>query len=71
MKFTKKSFLALLLTILPLLTFAQEKGLDQKIDEAFKPVSDFFSAVIFFKIGDVPFVLILLVASALFFTIYL
>ena len=70
MKFTKKSFLALLLTILPLLTFAQEKGLDQKIDEAFKPVSDFFSAVIFFKIGDVPFVLILLVASALFFTIY-
>ena len=55
-------------------TFAQEKGLDQQIDEAFKPISDFFSQVIFFTIPiagiDVPFVLLLLVGSALFFTIY-
>ncbi len=66
----KKRLLALLFTVVPLLTFAQEKGLDQKIDEAFKPVSDFFSSVIFFQIFDTPFVLILLVASAAFFTIY-
>jgi AGCS family alanine or glycine:cation symporter len=56
-----------------MLTFAQEtqeKGLDQQIDEAFKPVSDFFSSVIFFEIGGAPFVLLLLVLSAAFFTFY-
>ena len=48
----KKKFLSLLLLAAPLLTFAQEKGLDQKIDEAFKPISDFFSSLIFFPIND-------------------
>ncbi len=48
----------------------EEKGIDKKIDEAFQPVSDFFSKVVFFKIFDIPFVLILLVFSALFFTLY-
>ena len=70
----KKILLSLLLLFIPLVTFAQEKGLDQQIDEAFKPISDFFSQVIFFTIPlagmDVPFVLLLLVGSALFFTIY-
>jgi alanine or glycine:cation symporter, AGCS family len=69
----KKKLLSLLLFIIPVLTFAQEKGLDQKIDEAFKPVSDFFSKVIFFKVWhdpEIPFVLVLLVGSAAFFTIY-
>ena len=58
------------LTLLPFIAFAQEKGVDEKINEAFKPISDFFSEVIFFKVFDTPFVLILLVASAAFFTIY-
>ncbi len=66
----KKRLLSLLLLVVPMLTFAQEKGLDQQIDEAFKPVSDFFSNVIFFQVFGTPFVLILLVASAAFFTIY-
>ena len=70
----KKLLVLLLLMVVPMLTFAQEKGLDQKIDAAFKPVSDFFSNLIFFTIPiagiDVPFVLLLLVGSALFFTIY-
>ncbi|MEM6721184.1 MAG: alanine/glycine:cation symporter family protein [Bacteroidota bacterium] len=69
----KKYLLSLFSILLPVLTFAQdaaEKGLDEQIDEAFKPVSDFFGSVIFFEIGGVPFVLILLVGSALFFTIY-
>ena len=70
----KKKLLVLLLMVVPMLTFAQEKGLDQKIDAAFQPVSDFFSNLIFFTIPiagiDVPFVLLLLVGSALFFTIY-
>ena len=66
----KKRLLSLLLLAVPMLTFAQEKGLDQKIDEAFQPISTFFSDVIFFQIMGTPFVLILLVASAAFFTIY-
>ena len=51
-------------------SFAQESGLDEQINEAFKPISDFFSSVIFFQIGGNPFVIYLLVGSALFFTIY-
>jgi AGCS family alanine or glycine:cation symporter len=47
-----------------------ELGFDKKIDLAFKPISDFFSKLVFFKIFEVPFVLILLVGSALFFTLY-
>lgn len=65
-----KKLLALLFSITPMLTFAQEKGLDKQIDEAFKPISDFFSSVIFFQVFGTPFVLILLVASAAFFTFY-
>ena len=56
---------------LPFFSFAQDKGIDEKINEAFKPISDFFSNIIFFEITEgVPFVLVLLVVSALFFTIY-
>ncbi len=66
----KYKLLALLALFSPLFTIAQDVGLDQKIDQAFKPVSDFFSAVIFFEVFGVPFVLLLLVLSALFFTIY-
>jgi len=71
----KKKLLSLLFFIIPFITFAQEKGLDQKIDEAFQPVSDFFSKIIFFPIYTsdavtIPFVLLLLVLSAAFFTIY-
>jgi len=68
----KKYLLSFFTLILPLLAFAQEaeKGLDQRIDEGFKPISDAISSVIFFEILGTPFVLILLVGSALFFTLY-
>ncbi|MBQ4822168.1 alanine/glycine:cation symporter family protein [Aquimarina sp. MMG016] len=70
----KRYLLSFLALTIPFLTFAQEtteKGLDQKIDEGFKPISDFFSNVIFFEVfSGAPFVIILLVMSALFFTIY-
>ena len=56
--------------IVPILSFAQEKGLDQRIDEAFKPISDFFSDLVFFQVAGYPFVIFLLVGSALFFTLY-
>lgn len=66
----KKSLLLLLLSF-PILMFGQEAemGIDEKIDQAFQPISDFFSNVIFFQIGGVPFVLMLLVFAAAFFTI--
>ena len=67
----KSKLLFLLLSVFSIPSlFAQEKGLDQQIDEAFKPFSDAISNIIFFQILGVPFVLILLVGSALFFTIY-
>jgi|TARA_X000001036_G_scaffold146997_1_gene139874 AGCS family alanine or glycine:cation symporter len=66
----KKIFLLTFFTLFSLPVFSQEKGLDQRIDEAFQPVSDFFSEVIFFSIGENPFVIYLLVGSALFFTLY-
>ncbi|WP_298761979.1 sodium:alanine symporter family protein [uncultured Psychroserpens sp.] len=73
----KKYLLSIFAVILPLLTYAQddEKGLDQKIDEAFQPVADGFFDAIFFPVYQsdtitIPFVLVLLVGSALFFTIY-
>ena len=49
---------------------SQEKGLDQRIDEAFQPVSDFFGSVVFFEVAGYPFVILLLVGSAMFFTLY-
>jgi len=70
----KKFLLSLFTLLIPILSFAQEAeevGLDQKIDQAFKPISDFFSAIIFFEVApNVPFIIILLVGSAAFFTIY-
>ena len=50
---------------------ANEMGLDQKIDKAFKPFSDFVSNVVFFEVfNGAPFVIVLLVLSAMFFTLY-
>ncbi len=46
-------------------------GIDEQINTWFKPIADFFGAVVFFEVyPGVPFVLLLLVFSALFFTIY-
>lgn len=58
----------LFLLFLPILSLAE--GIDEKIDMAFAPISSFFSSVVFFTVYGIPFVLILLVFSALFFTIY-
>ena len=70
---TKKYFLAVLTALIfPFAASAQEaKGLDERINDAFQPVSDFFTSVIFFEVAaGMPFVLLLLVCSAAFFTIY-
>ena len=49
--------------------FAQEKGIDQKIDEAFKPIADWWGWLIFYPIFGIPIVLIILIAGAAFFTL--
>ena len=70
-KLTMKKYLFIFITLLSVSNIsAQEKGLDQRIDEAFQPISDFFSKYVFYPIGDYPFVIYLLVGSALFFTLY-
>ena len=63
-----KKKLLFFLFMMPFMIHAN--GIDTKIDQSFKPISDFFSELVFFKILDIPFVLILLVFSALFFTLY-
>ncbi|MFT4761660.1 MAG: AGCS family alanine or glycine:cation symporter [Paraglaciecola sp.] len=73
-----KKYLALFTAffLVPMAMFAQdvtEKGIDERINDAFEPISNFFGNLIFFTVpifGGVPFVLILLVFAALFFTVY-
>lgn len=66
--------------LFPYISMAQqvatdEKGLDQRIDEWFAPVAGWFESVVFFPIRftetvSVPFIVILLISGALFFTVY-
>ena len=65
-----KKLFSLLFFVVPFLSFSQDKGLETRIDEAFAPISDFFSEVVFFPVGGYPFVILLLVGSAAFFTLY-
>ncbi|MCK0110228.1 alanine:cation symporter family protein [Flavobacteriaceae bacterium S0825] len=72
----KKYFLSIFTLMLPLLTFAQEaeKGLDEKVNDAFMPIATWWEGFVLttVPIGEynVPFVVILLVVGATFFTIY-
>lgn len=73
----KKYFLSIVTLFLPYLIFAQEsveKGLDEKINDAFMPVATWWEGFILTKvpIGEyhIPFVVLLLVFGATFFTIY-
>tara|TARA_B100001093_G_scaffold68792_1_gene59003 strand:- start:1339 stop:2865 length:1527 start_codon:yes stop_codon:yes gene_type:complete len=66
----KKIIFSTIFVFTSFITQAQEEGLDKKIDEAFAPVSEFFSKTVFFEIAGYPFVILLLIASAAFFTLY-
>ena len=72
----KNKITSICLTLLPSLFFANsisvsQLGLDQRIDKAFQPFSDLISGVVFFEVfSGAPFVIVLLVLSALFFTLY-
>ena len=54
------------------LSFAQDHGLDDRINEAFTPIADWWGAVVLhnFLGTSVPTIICLLVGGALFFTIY-
>ena len=54
---------------LPVLVAAQDKGLDERINEAFAPIADWWSGIVFYPIYGVPLVLILLIGGATFFTL--
>jgi alanine or glycine:cation symporter, AGCS family len=77
-KFPLKKFSLFLLTMLShIAVFAQtqantELGFDEKINQLFTPVANFFGGIILYNIPgtQVPFIVVLLVCSALFFTIY-
>ena len=69
-----KNLLSLFLALLvPSFIFAQEKGLDEIINDKFEPVADWWEALIFTPITiygmNIPIVVILLVVGALIFTI--
>jgi len=71
----KKLTTLLLLILLPILVKAQEVGIDKKINETFGDLTGWFVKLIFYEIPftekvQVPWVLIVLVFGALFFTFY-
>ena len=71
----KKKLLSLLFLVIPYITFAQGKGLDERINEWFTPIADWFVNLVLYPIKfsdtvSIPIVLILLIIGATFFTIY-
>ena len=71
----KKRILSMFLLAIPMLTFAQEKGLDQQIDKAFGDATGWFVNLIFYQIPftdtiSIYWVLFPLVFGALYFTVY-
>jgi AGCS family alanine or glycine:cation symporter len=70
----KYRLLSILLLFLPILTFAQDKGLDEKVNDAFMPVAVWWEGFILTSVPiagyNLPVVLLLLIFGATFFTIY-
>ena len=70
-----KKILTLLFTVMPFLMFAQEKGLDDKIDEVFGNATGWFVDLIFYQIPfsenvKIFWVLFPLILGAIYFTFY-
>jgi AGCS family alanine or glycine:cation symporter len=71
-----KKLFSLFALLLPILTFSQEKGLDEKINDVIKPAVDAMASVFFYKpfasFGfEMPLVVMWLVVGATFFTLYM
>jgi AGCS family alanine or glycine:cation symporter len=67
-----KKLLALILIFTTFISNAQEKGLDERINDWFEPITAKWEGIVFWVVPGtgVPLVVILLVLGALFFTIY-
>lgn len=70
--FSKPSFFLFLLTLIPWNIGAQEQGLDERINEAFTPIANWWGALVLhnFPGTSIPTIIILLVGGAVFFTFY-
>ncbi|MBT8272487.1 MAG: alanine:cation symporter family protein [Bacteroidia bacterium] len=72
----KKYLLSIVTLVLPILSIAQEaeKGLDERVNDAFMPVADWWEGLVLTTVPigdyDIPLVVILLVVGATFFTVY-
>jgi AGCS family alanine or glycine:cation symporter len=70
----KKYLLTVLTVLLPIITFAQDKGLDEKVNDAFMPIATWWEGFVLTRVPigeyNIPFVVILLVVGATFFTVY-
>jgi AGCS family alanine or glycine:cation symporter len=70
----KYKLLSIFTLFLPLLTFAQDKGLDEKVNDAFMPVAVWWEGFVLTSIPiagyNLPIVLMLLIIGATFFTVY-
>ncbi|EAZ95687.1 putative Na(+)-linked D-alanine glycine permease [Flavobacteria bacterium BAL38] len=69
-----KKLLLKILLLFPLFTFSQEKGLDEKFNEWFKPISDAWGGIVFYPVTfpggvQMPLVIILLLSAGLIFTV--
>ena len=72
MQLTTKRLLSVLFILFSVPLFAQEQGLDDRINEAFTPVANWWGAVVLhnFPGTEIPTIIFLLVGGALFFTVY-
>jgi len=69
---SKTLFLSFLMILIPLAIRAQDKGMDERINEAFTPIANWWGAAILhnFPGTSIPTIIILLVGGALYFTVY-
>ncbi|GMN08611.1 alanine/glycine:cation symporter family protein [Croceitalea sp. MTPC5] len=73
-KKAQRTVLFLLVGLMPSVVCSQEKGLDERINEAFMPFAIWWENLVFSEVillgSSIPIVLILLLFGALFFTVY-
>ncbi|MBT6160602.1 MAG: alanine:cation symporter family protein [Flavobacteriaceae bacterium] len=72
LSFSKTLIMLLLTTLIPWSVQGQQQGLDDRINEAFTPIANWWGALILhdFPGTSIPTIIILLVGGALFFTLY-
>ncbi|QQX75551.1 MULTISPECIES: alanine/glycine:cation symporter family protein [Aequorivita] len=71
----KKYLLSLITFLIPIITFAQDTTASEKVDEIFQKYTGWFVELIFYEIPfsesfQIPWVLIVLIGGAFYFTIY-